>query len=107
MLKDTATTVRMITVSTTTSYQALAAVVKAALALKSAPANTLPDGHIVEVRFQAGADITIKDAYTGDDVVLSTGAIYSFPILNPLDDIFLKTGAGTDVTVMLFIHEAL
>ena len=104
MRETTATLVRIVRVTSTTSYQSLKKLIEAQLATKNAPGNVLPAGQILEVRLTPSANLIVQDGYTRDDLTVASGDTKIFPAQDALTDLALKNNAT--VTVEIYIRRA-
>lgn len=86
---------RIVNVTSTTTAQTLQKLLETALALKSAPANSLPDKSLVQVAFTPSVAVEVSDPITNDPVTISTRTVY--PLSNALTQLAIKNAATVSV----------
>lgn len=91
--------IRIVSVTSTTSYQTLRALIDTALAAKSAPATTFPNTDVIQVAITPSANLLVRDSITQDDLTLGSGIRFVFPVEDCLEKIVVKNAATVLVEV--------
>jgi len=99
----TATLMRIYNLSSGLTAKTLRELLNSALAGKSAPANTLPTGGILQVTITPSADVIVSDAITGDGYTIPAGTRVTYPTQNAIDTITLLNSAT--VTIELYFDQ--
>jgi|3_EtaG_2_1085321.scaffolds.fasta_scaffold00608_11 hypothetical protein len=89
-----ATNYRLLNVTGLTTLESLDKLVETALALKSAPADALPEETLVEIALTPAADILVGDPLTTDTMTVSTRTV--FPV-SSLTKIAIKNAVVVSV----------
>jgi len=85
---------RAIIVASVAGEKSLKVLIDAALAAKSAPANTLPEGTIIQIALTPDATLLWADSITKDFASLAANTRKIFPFIDPLSNLIVKNAAN-------------